>query len=154
MSLSVKSYEVMMLTRGADPRGSAVTVFWGGCSPRRLPMNRVITGLCTLLLLAAFSSSALAHHGWSGYETEIRKMSGTIEESSYSNPHGSIRLKTPDKTWVVVLAPPSRMSARGLTEAMLKTGKTVSVEGYVHKTNTTELRAERISVDGKTIELR
>ena len=100
------------------------------------------------------SSAAMAHHGWSGYETEIRKVSGVIDASSYSNPHGSIRLKTPEKTWVVVLAPPSRMSNRGLTEDMLKVGKTVSVEGYAHKTDATEMRAERISVDGKTIELR
>jgi len=53
-----------------------------------------------------------------------------------------------------VLAPPSRMGNRGLTEDMLTVGKAVSVEGYVHKTNTTEMRAERISLDGKTIELR
>ena len=100
------------------------------------------------------SSAAMAHHGWSGYETEIRKVSGVIDASSYSNPHGSIRLKTPEKTWVVVLAPPSRMGNRGLTEDMLKVGKTVSVEGYVHRTDVTEMRAERISVDGRTIELR
>jgi len=105
-------------------------------------------------LLGALPSAVLAHHGWSGYETQIRKMSGVIEQSSYSNPHGSIRLKTADKTWVVVLAPPSRMSNRGLTEDMLKVGKTVSVEGYAHKTDADEMRAERISVDGKTIELR
>jgi hypothetical protein len=81
-------------------------------------------------------------------------VSGVIEAASYSNPHSSIRLKTGDKTWVVVLAPPSRMSNRGLTEAMLKVGKDVSVEGYVHKTDTNEMRAERITLDGKTIELR
>jgi len=46
------------------------------------------------------------------------------------------------------------MSNRGLTEDMLKVGKTVSVEGYAHKTDADEMRAERISVDGKTIELR
>ena len=105
-------------------------------------------------LFGALSSTAVAHHGWSGYETQIRKVSGVIEESSYSNPHASIRLKTPDKTWVVVLAPPSRMSNRGLTADMLKAGKMVSVEGYQHKTNTTEMRAERLSLDGKTVELR
>jgi len=100
------------------------------------------------------STAAMAHHGWSGYETQISKVSGTIDAASYSNPHSSIRLKTPEKTWVVVLAPPSRMSNRGLTAEMLKTGKSVSVEGYVHKTDTNEMRAERITLDGKTIELR
>ena len=33
--------------------------------------------------------------------------------------HGSIRLQTPDKTWIVVLAPPSRMENRGLRRDML-----------------------------------
>jgi hypothetical protein len=106
------------------------------------------------VVLGALSSCALALLGWSGYETEIRKMSGVIEESSYSNPHSSIRLKTADKTWVIVLAPPSRMSNRGLTAESLKVGKNVSVEGYVHKTNANEMRAERISIDGKSVELR
>jgi hypothetical protein len=114
------------------------------------PIKRALVCVGAVVL----SSAALAHHGWSGYETEIRKVSGTIESSSYSNPHSSIRLKTPEKTWVVVLAPPSRMSNRGLTAEMLKAGKNVSVEGYVHKTDTNEMRAERISLDGKTVELR
>jgi hypothetical protein len=106
------------------------------------------------VFVCALPVAVLAHHGWSGYETEMRKLSGVIDASSYANPHGSIRLKTPEKTWVVVLAPPSRMSNRGLTEQMLKVGSNVSVEGYVNKTDTNEMRAERISVDGKTIELR
>jgi hypothetical protein len=113
-------------------------------------VQRALVGVAAAVL----SSAAIAHHGWSGYETEARKVSGVIEAASYSNPHSSIRLKTGDKTWVVVLAPPSRMSNRGLTEAMLKVGKNVSVEGYVHKTDTNEMRAERITLDGKTIELR
>jgi hypothetical protein len=106
------------------------------------------------LIACLLPVATLAHHGWSGYETDIRKLSGTIEQMSYANPHGSIRLKTSDKTWVVVLAPPSRMGNRGLTEEMLKVGTSVSVEGYQHKTDANEMRAERISVNGKTIELR
>jgi hypothetical protein len=104
--------------------------------------------------VAILSSAALAHHGWSGYETEARKLSGVIDASSYANPHSSIRLKTADKTWVIVLAPPSRMGNRGLNADSLKVGKNVSVEGYVHKTDTNEMRAERITLDGKTVELR
>ena len=113
-------------------------------------IQRALVGVGAVVL----SSAAIAHHGWSGYETDIRKMSGTIEQASYANPHSSIRLKTADKTWVIVLAPPSRMSNRGITADMLKVGKNVSVEGYVHKTDTGEMRAERIAIDGKTIELR
>ena len=113
-------------------------------------IQRALVGVGAVVL----STAAIAHHGWSGYETEIRKVSGVIERSSYANPHGSIRLKADDKTWVVVLAPPSRMSNRGLTEEMLKVGTSASVEGYQHMTDKTEMRAERISLNGKTIELR
>jgi hypothetical protein len=116
-------------------------------------VRRIVIGAGAAAVVAA-SAATFAHHGWSGYETELRKVSGTIEQSSYSNPHGSVRLKTAEKTWVVVLAPPSRMSNRGLTEDMLKTGSTVSVEGYQHTTDTNEMRAERITVAGKTVELR
>jgi hypothetical protein len=116
-------------------------------------MRQSIIGLGTAFAVAS-SVAAFAHHGWSGYEMDIRKVTGTIDQMSYSNPHGSIRLKAPDKTWVVVLAPVSRMENRGLTEAMLKVGSTVSVEGYQHKDETSEMRAERIFVNGKTFELR
>jgi hypothetical protein len=116
-------------------------------------MQRVVVGAAAAFSIG-LSAAAIAHHGWSGYETEIRKVSGTIDQSSYSNPHGSIRLKTQDKTWVVVLAPPSRMGNRGLTEEMLKVGTTVSVDGYQHLNDKNEMRAERISISGKTIELR
>lgn len=100
------------------------------------------------------AGTAIAHHGWSGYETDLRKVSGTIDRMSYSNPHGSIKLKAPDKTWTVILAPVNRMENRGLTEEMLKVGTNVSVEGYQHKTDTSEMRAERITVGGKSVELR
>ena len=102
----------------------------------------------------ALAGTAVAHHGWSGYESEIQKLSGVIEQSSYTSPHGSIQLKTADKTWEVVLAPPSRMNNRGLTEDMLKVGTTASVEGYKSTSDEKELRAERITVAGKTVELR
>jgi hypothetical protein len=102
----------------------------------------------------ALAGTALAHHGWSGYETQIRKISGTIDQMSYANPHGSIRLKAADKTWTVILAPVNRMENRGLTEEMLKVGTNVTVDGYPHREDTSEMRAERITVAGKTVELR
>lgn len=115
-------------------------------------MKRVLAlSAATLILTCA---AAVAHHGWSGYNEEALKLSGTIQESSYQNPHGLATLKAGDKTWKVVLAPVSRMEVRGLTREMLKPGTEVSVEGYQHKTDADELRAERITVDGKTVELR
>jgi hypothetical protein len=53
-----------------------------------------------------------------------------------------------------VLAPPSRMEARGLAKEALKPGAEASVEGYANRSKPEEMRAERITVGGKTIELR
>ena len=105
--------------------------------------------------LAAVPLVAAAHHGWSEYDaTQTLKLTGTIESASYEHPHGSIRLKTTGKTWEAVLAPPSRMDNRGLSREMLKVGAEATVEGYPNKSKPDEMRAERITVAGKTVELR
>ena len=73
--------------------------------------------LRTLVVLAALElpAIALAHHGWSGYDSStVLKLNGTIREAGYEHPHGYVKLETPGKTWLVVLAPPSRMENRGL----------------------------------------
>jgi hypothetical protein len=109
-----------------------------------------------LFLLAAFvAASASAHHGWSEYNADQPlTLSGTIEESGYMQPHGYVRLKTADKTWLVVLAPPSRMENRGLAKDMLAVGGKASVYGYPNRNKPDELRAERITIGSKTTELR
>ena len=108
-----------------------------------------------LLALAAVPMLAVAHHGWSEYETtQPLKLTGTIESSGYEHPHGFVRLKTADKTWLAVLAPPSRMESRGLAKNLLTAGTTATVEGYRNKSKPDEMRAERITVADKTIELR
>jgi len=104
------------------------------------------------LLLAA--GTALAHHGWGAYEAAPVTLEGKIAESTYQNPHGTMKLDAAGKVWSIVLAPPSRMTSRGLAAELLAPGGTATVVGYVHKTHRDELRAERISVGGKTVELR
>lgn len=96
-----------------------------------------------------------AHHGWSEYDsTKPLTFTGKILESGYEHPHGHIRLETPGKTWLVVLAPPSRMENRGLPPTGLKKGNTVTVVGYANREKPQEMRAERITSEGKTVELR
>jgi Family of unknown function (DUF6152) len=111
--------------------------------------------LAGLLSLGVLSTGALAHHGWGGYDaTQNLTLTGTIREATYSNPHGTLQLETPEKTWLVILSPPLRMQNRGLTADMLAVGAMATVEGYPHKTNPIEMRAERITIDGRTTELR
>ncbi len=119
-----------------------------------------VTTLAAVALAAGWllAGPALAHHGWTNYdEKKTLTLTGAIVETSYSNPHGTIRLTVKEKearTWEAVLAPPSRMRSRGLTPEMLTVGATVTVIGYPHREKTDELRAERITVGDKTIELR
>lgn len=112
-----------------------------------------------LIVLAALSITLLSfrmlHHGWSNYDQKkVLNLKGEILESSYENPHGMLKLKTDDKTWTVVLAPPSRMQTRGLAADMLKKGTTATVVGYPHMKVEDEMRAERITIGDKTTELR
>jgi Family of unknown function (DUF6152) len=111
-----------------------------------------------MLICAAsvlLSATAFAHHGWDGYDAKkLTKLEGRIQSAGYENPHGTLSLETNDGKWSVVLAPPSRMQNRGLTKEMLVDGATVAIEGYPHLKNEGELRAERITIAGKTVELR
>ena len=113
-------------------------------------MTRIV-----LILFCLSAFSAAAHHGWSEYDqTKPLTLTGKIVESGYEHPHGHVRLATSDKTWHVVLAPPSRMEARGLPPASLVKGNSVTVVGYANRDKPEELRAERITAQGKTVELR
>jgi hypothetical protein len=106
------------------------------------------------LALVCFSFSAF-HHGWSSYDqTKVLNLKGEILEYSYDNPHGMLKFKADDKTWTVVLAPPSRMQNRGLEESMLKKETKATVVGYPHLKTKDEMRAERITIGKKTTELR
>jgi hypothetical protein len=111
-----------------------------------------------LILLAAgllASAGTFAHHGWSEYQSDQPlDLAGTIEQAGYEQPHGFVRLKTADKTWLVVLAPPARMENRGLMKNQLVPGQRASVHGYPHRSKGDELRAEHITIEGRTTELR
>jgi hypothetical protein len=109
-----------------------------------------------IAVLAVAPALALAHHGWSEYDSgKLLKLTGTIVEFGYEHPHGHIRLQENDgKAWTVVLAPPSRMEHRGLSKDMLRKGTGATVEGYPNKSKPDEMRAERITIKGKTVELR
>jgi hypothetical protein len=116
-----------------------------------------MTKSLTLAMLATslVALPAAAHHGWSSYDgNNAITLTGTITEASYTYPHGTIMLETSGKTWLAVLAPPSRMSARGLPSSDLTVGAQATVEGYPSRQDPKEMRAERITIHGRIIELR
>lgn len=116
---------------------------------------RYLPTLLASALLATAALPASAHHGWSEYDADkVLTLDGVIEQSAYESPHTVIRLRTADRTWTAVLAPPFRMEARGLKAEAIKVGAKARVVGYPNRKHADEMRAERITVDGKTVELR
>jgi len=100
-------------------------------------------------------AAALAHHGWSSYDaSKAINIKAKFTSVSWANPHGSAKMQWNGKTWDVILAPVSRMEARGLTPAMIAPGQTVGLVGYPRRDGTREMRIERVIIGKKAIELR
>lgn len=111
---------------------------------------------CALVVLwSAAAATLLAHHGWGEYDSrKLMTLTGTITAAGYENPHAFVDLDVDGKSWHAVLAPPSRMQARGVTRDLLQPAARVTVIGFPHKSRTTELKAERIKVGDKTTYIR
>jgi hypothetical protein len=124
---------------------------------RRFAMTRLrlATLLSAIGLLLPLGVTVLAHHGWGEYDSrKPLTLTGTVKESGYENPHAFVDLDVQGKAWHAVLAPPSRMKARGVGRELLKPEATVTVIGFPHKSRATELKAEQITIDGKTTYIR
>jgi hypothetical protein len=113
-------------------------------------MLRTVLLICVMLAIGP----AAAHHGWGNYDTTPVTVTGVIATVQFRNPHAEMTVRTAEKTWTVTLAPISRMRARGATEKLVAVGKTVTAMGYRSRSNPDEIRAERITIDGKTVEMR
>ena len=108
-----------------------------------------------LVALGLATGGAFAHHGWGSYDAAKRfTITSAIEHVAWQNPHVHIHVTYEGATWEAVLAPPFRMDARGLSPDLIKAGTRVEVEGYPSTQQPREMRAERITVAGKTFELR
>lgn len=104
---------------------------------------------------AAIAMPATAHHGWSSYDpTKTLQVDGALRDLQWGSPHGTAKVMYKGKLWDVILAPVSRMEARGLTAEMVGPGKKVRLVGYPRLDGTAEMRIERVIVGKQTVELR
>lgn len=117
--------------------------------------------MAKLLALVLFAIANLgvpvawAHHGWGSYDaSKPVTVAGKILTSKYENPHVTLTVQGADKVWTITLAPTSRMVNRGALVEMVKVGNDISAYGYPSTVEKDEMRAERITVDGKTVEMR
>lgn len=117
-------------------------------------MKSPLFGLCLSGMLLT-GGVALAHHGWGSYDAgRVFTIRSNVAQLQWENPHVMVSMNHEGKSWGAVLAPPFRMSARGLDPDMLKPGTSVQIEGYPSTRADAEMRAERIVVGGRTYELR
>ena len=117
--------------------------------------KRSLAVVIGLALVTVAADLVIAHHGWSGYDSnQVLNLTGVIQEAGYEHPHSYVKLVAGDKVWLVVLAPPSRMERRGVSRELLAVGTTATVVGCPHRSDAGEMRAERITINGKTAELR
>ena len=111
--------------------------------------------LALTLLLLGIPAAALAHHGWGSYDSRNPvTVAGKILTSKYENPHVTLTVQAKDKVWTVTLAPTSRMQNRGALPALVPVGKDITAFGYPSIAEKDAMRAERITVEGKSIEMR
>ena len=110
----------------------------------------------TAAILAMLPMFALnAHHGWSSYDaSQVLTVKGPLKAVQWGNPHGTAKVMWQKAEWDVILAPTSRMEARGLTQDMVDKGQVVTLIGYPKADGTREMRIERVIVGDRTVELR
>jgi Family of unknown function (DUF6152) len=126
-------------------------------SGKRSPAISIIAFSLSITAATIFGiPRAIAHHGWSEYDDrQTLNLTGKIRSIGYDSPHAVIELEASDKKiWRAVLAPPSRLQRRGPPQKALKVGEIVKLAGYPNQSDPREMRAERIIIGQKTIELR
>jgi hypothetical protein len=118
--------------------------------------SKWFTSLAAILLLAAATAAPVrAHHGWSEYQDEQSEITGTLETPvSLAGPHATTQFRVGEELWDVVLAPPPRTAAAGLTRDAIPVGATVTASGHRHLDPATlEIKAERVTWNGMVFDV-
>ncbi len=117
--------------------------------------RRTILGVAAVAGVSILSGTAMAHHGWGGFDRDkVLDHSGVVARSTYANPHGTLFMQKDGQELTIELAPTSRMQARGLAADDIAAGKTVRVYAYQNRGNPAVYRAEWVEVAGRRVELR
>jgi len=116
-------------------------------------MRRALSPVLAAAALA-IPAAALAHHGWNWTDTEESRLSGTIEEISFGNPHMHIKLRNDDGLWAVDLSPPIQAQRSGFGPEAAKRGDRVVLTGHrAADASVRSFKAETVTVNGKTYDV-
>jgi hypothetical protein len=115
---------------------------------------------CPLLVLVCLQSHTVqAHHSFAVHfvADKIISVSGTATGFRFTNPHGLVFLTvtTPageQQEWRAETNSPSVLRRRGWSKDSIKTGDTITIEGYPARDGSNVLRISRVIFpDGKVL---
>lgn len=107
-----------------------------------------------VVLVAALSVPASAHHGWGGNASEESEVTGTLEMVSLAGPHATMKVRAGDQLWDITLAPPARAQRAGLRESSIPIGSIVTVRGHRNKTASRfEMKSERVTWNNEVFDV-
>ena len=114
------------------------------------------TRMKRILLASVPPRRSLLRHTTAGASTTPRNPQAHRQDRrvGYEHPHGHVRLEVPGKTWKSCWRRLRAWNAADCPRNALKPGVTATVVGYPNRNKPEEMRAERIIINGKTVELR
>jgi hypothetical protein len=118
-------------------------------------LSRLLALAGAVAVLAVWSVSLSAHHGWGGYSDDEFELTGVVESPvSVAGPHATMKVRADGQVWDVVMAPPFRTEQAGLKEGMIPVGSTVMLHGHRHRDpKRFEIKTERLTWEGKLFNL-
>ena len=104
-----------------------------------------------LVALLATGAPAFAHHSFAVHFVADRliKVSGTVDEFTFRNPHGVVMLTATGEDgsaqlWKIETNSPNILRRRGWTETSIKRGDAVTIEGYPARDGSNFMRVYRV----------
>jgi hypothetical protein len=109
----------------------------------------------TAALIALFSVTAFAHHGWTWAEDEQSQLKGTVQAVSMVPPHPTLRVKAEDGVlWQIDLGNPGQTERSGFTAESTKPGDPITVLGNRSKEKgKAHMKAVRITIGDKQYDM-
>jgi len=112
--------------------------------------SRIRTPLAVLAMLLLGPTFGWAHHGWTGYTSDV-DTSLVVTELRLGNAHDQlVATDSEGREWDLVLATPSRNRRLGFDENTLSVGNEIDVLGRGHPSKP-EIKVHCIYVAGVTV---